>query len=243
MAVSYAIAAQLSEPELRYGAIAVYDPKIGTKGQKNYIVAITDGTQYQLGEVIPTQQPQPEKPKVVLCGPSRSGKSCLREALKQAIFQLEGAPYPYVITACPDGEGAWYSAAARRDPQLARRLKQQYKAKFTPDFARKAAGWVRSANTALNLIDVGGARSPENRLIMAQATHAVILSREATEIPPWLEFCQDLGLSVVALLYSHRQGKEDWLQREFPLLTGTMPASIAREPTFPISATSSVWPL
>lgn len=44
--------------------------------------------------------------KVVLCGPPRSGKSCLREGLKQAIRRVPGAPYPYVITAAPDGEGA-----------------------------------------------------------------------------------------------------------------------------------------
>jgi CRISPR-associated protein Csx3 len=46
--------------------------------------------------------------KVVLCGPPHSGKSCLREGLKQAIRQIPNAPYPYVLTACPDGEGAWY---------------------------------------------------------------------------------------------------------------------------------------
>ncbi len=119
--------------------------------------------------------------KVVLCGLPRSGKSCLREGLKQAILRIGGAPYPYVITACPDGEGAWFSEAARRDFELARRLKEEYKAKFTPEFAQLRASWVRNTTETLNIIDVGGKISPENRVIMSPATHAVILAGDMSK--------------------------------------------------------------
>lgn len=228
LAVSYLIAWKLSHPTLLYKAIAVYDPKIGTNGKKTYIITITDGTEYQLGELIQTDEPQAEKfkLKVVLCGPPNSGKSCLREGLKQAILRIDRAPYPYIITACPDGEGSWYSKAAERDLELARRLKDEYKAKFSLDFAEKAASWVRSANTPLNIIDVGGKLSedneitPENQLIMREATHAIILASDLNAVPAWLEGCEKLKLPVIAIIYSHLAGKKDYIWNNSPVLTG-----------------------
>lgn len=124
-----------------------------------------------------------EQVKVVLCGPPHSGKSVLREGLKQAIKRLPEAPYPYVITATPDGEGAWFSETAQHDAELARKLKDDYKSKFTPEFAKVRADWVEKATTQLTIVDVGGKTSDENRMIMAPATHAVILAGDINKIP------------------------------------------------------------
>lgn len=219
VAVSYVIAHKVSH---LYGAIAVFDPKIGRKGYKSFIVAVSHTPAYKIGELIETDEPQKDKiyPKVVICGPSQSGKSCLREGLKQAISNIAGAPYPYVITACPDGEGAWYSEAAQRDLELAQQLKAAYKAKFTPEFATKAASWVRNANTPLNIIDVGGRITDENRIIMREATHAVILSGKNEKIPEWQEFCESLGLRIVAIIHSDLEDKEDVIESKSPVLTG-----------------------
>ncbi len=219
--VCYLIAHKVSH---LYSAIAIFDPKIGRKGYKTFITAVSHSPAYKIGELIETDEPQKDKinPKVVICGPKQSGKSCLREGLKQAISNIEGAPYPYVITACPDGEGAWFSEAAQRDLELATRLKAEYKAKFTPEFAQKAAGWVRIANTTLNIIDVGGRITDENRVIMREATHAVILSGNKEKIPQWQEFCQSLGLRIVAIIHSDIKGKEDAIESELPMLTGTV---------------------
>lgn len=219
--VCYLIAHKVSH---LYSAIAIFDPKIGRKGYKTFITAVSQTPAYKIGELIETDEPQKDKinPKVVICGPRQSGKSCLREGLKQAISSIDGSPYPYVITACPDGEGAWFSEAAQRDPDLARRLKDEYKAKFTPEFAQKAAGWVKSANTTLNIIDVGGKITDENRVIMREATHAVILSGEKQKVPEWQEFCESIGLQIVAIIYSDIEGKEDFIVSESPVLTGTV---------------------
>jgi CRISPR-associated protein Csx3 len=223
IAVSYLIAHKISQ---LYGAIAIFDPKIGRQGYKTFITVVSQTPAYKIGELIETDEPHKSKPilKVVLCGPSQSGKSCLREGLKQAISQIEGAPYPYMITACPDGEGAWFSDAARRDLDLARRLKDDYKAKFTPEFAQKAAGWVRSANTPLNIIDIGGKITPENRVIVREATHAVILAgdRSKEEVPLWEGFCRDLNIHIIANLDSDFHGKEDRIVTQSPLLTGSV---------------------
>lgn len=160
--------------------------------------------------------------KVVLCGPPRSGKSCLREGLKQAIRRIEGAPYPYVITACPDGEGAWFSEAAQQNLELARQLKAAYKARFTLEFAQVAAQWVRDASLPFNLVDVGGKIDEKNRLIMNHATHAVILAGDMNQIPAWQEVCAELNLKIIAVIYSDHKGVADQIQAEVPILKGSI---------------------
>lgn len=231
--VAYVLAHKLAH---LYGAIAVYDPKIGRKGYKTYIVVIAHSSQYQVGQLIETEEPQQEQNiiKVVLCGPPQSGKSCLREGLKKAILGNLGAPYPYVITACPDGEGAHYQKACEKDEELAEKNKRENKGDVTPEFAQKAARWVRSANQLINVIDVGGKISPENEIIMKEATHAAILSKDTSKFNEWESFCESLNLKVIARLHSQLKATKDnvvlptnWQEKtnEFlarsPLLTGS----------------------
>jgi CRISPR-associated protein Csx3 len=207
--VAYAIGHRLAH---LYEAIAILDPKIGKKGHKTYIVTISHGSsEYSVGDLIETKEVQPERStiKVVFCGPPRSGKSCLRDGVKKAILGILGAPYPYVITACPDGEGAWHQETCENNEELAKVIKSANKGEVTLEFAQEAARWVRSANQPINIIDVGGLQSEENKLIMEQATHAVILSRVQSALPEWRNFCQNLSLKVVAELYSDYQAHSD----------------------------------
>lgn len=160
--------------------------------------------------------------KVVLCGPPHSGKSCLREGLKQAIRRIPSAPYPYMLTACPDGEGAWYSETSRNNPELARELKQAYKRKFTWEFARKVANDVKNVSLPLTIIDVGGMIDDKNRLIIAPATHAVILAGDMNRIKEWQELCTEFNLKIVAIIYSDYNGVEDYIKLETPVLKGSV---------------------
>lgn len=150
--------------------------------------------------------------RIVLCGPPRSGKSCLREGLKQAIKKIPGAPYPYVITACPDGEGAWYQRTVNRDPEEARRLKIEYKnsvGEFSPEFVKRIADSVRLCTLPLTLVDIGGIPSEENKEICKAATHAIILAGDMGKIPEWREFCAELGLKVIAEIFSDYHSQTD----------------------------------
>jgi hypothetical protein len=163
--------------------------------------------------------------KTILCGPPHSGKSCLREGLKQAILALHRsnqAPYPYILTGCPDGEGAWYAEAARRDPVLARQLKQAYKSAFTWEFAHEKALQVKNLSLPLTIIDVGGKLDDKNRLIMTPATHAIILSGDSAAIPPWQAACKELGLAIVGVVHSDYHGTCDVIQSEQPMVTGSI---------------------
>ncbi|WP_413167591.1 hypothetical protein ACL6C3_13030 [Capilliphycus salinus ALCB114379] len=163
--------------------------------------------------------------KVVLCGPPQSGKSCLREGLKQVIHALNRkgqAPYPYFITACPDGEGSWFAETARRDINEAKRYKANYKSDFTWEFTKVRAEWVRNSTEPLTVVDVGGKIDDKNRLIMQYATHAVIISRDLNLVADWLDFCGELNLKVIAILESDLHGTEDKLESEFPILRGSI---------------------
>lgn len=147
--------------------------------------------------------------KIVLAGPPRSGKSCLREGLKQAIRAVPGAPYPYVITACPDGEGAWFQETVNGDPTLAAACKAAYKAKFTPEFVERIRTSVLNCSLELTLVDIGGITSVENEQICSGATHMVILAGDAAKFAEWREFARKVGLTVVAEIHSDYHGAED----------------------------------
>lgn len=147
--------------------------------------------------------------KVVLCGPPRSGKSCLRQGLKDAVRGIPGAPYPYVITACPDGEGAWFQETVNGDPALAAELKAAYKAKFTPEFVTRISASVEACSLPLTIVDIGGIPSAENKRICAAATHAVLLAGDTSRFQEWREFCEALGISVVAEIESAYHASTD----------------------------------
>ncbi len=222
-----------------YEVVAVLDPKLGSKistpdgaiRHKTYIVTSAHGSaKYQVGDVIETKESQKERShiKVVLCGPPQSGKSCLRDGLKKAILGNLGAPYPYVITACPDGEGSWHQEAYENNQPVAQDCKRYNKADVTLDFAKEAAQWVKNANQLINIIDVGGKTSPENEMIMQPATHAVILSGDVSKFAEWEDFCHSLGLKIIAKIHSQLDTVEDevlfadgWQEKTSELLQTT----------------------
>jgi CRISPR-associated protein Csx3 len=211
-------------------AIAVFDPKLEPFpiNVGKYVVVKSGTSTYQIGECVdlPTQE-SPQPMKVVLCGPPHTGKSCLREGLKQAMltrYRERTSPYPYILTACPDGEGSWFSGTAAKSPELADELKKKYKADFTPEFSQKMSSWLSAIQLPLTIVDIGGRITDDNRLIMKPATHAVILWRrdKPEQLQEWLEFCKDLGLSVLAILESDYHGKEDSVSEHEPILKGSV---------------------
>jgi CRISPR-associated protein Csx3 len=155
--------------------------------------------------------------KAVLCGPPQSGKSVMREGLKQAIRAVPNAPYPYIITGCPDGEGAWFQATVEANPELAKACKASYKGKFTPEFVQRVAESVANCQLPLTIVDIGGIPSQENKEICKGATHAILLAGNSPKtgeiwserLIPWWEFCRELGLTVVAEVFSDYLGAED----------------------------------
>lgn len=160
--------------------------------------------------------------KLILAGPPQSGKSCLREGLKQVIRSMPGAAYPYIITACPDGEGAWFQETAASFTDVAKRCKATYKGSFTPEFTKRIADSVKNCKLPLTIVDIGGRISDENRQICASATHIVILAGDMNSVPSWLKFAEELELEVIAVLHSDYYGTADSFKIEDGILTGSI---------------------
>lgn len=153
-----------------------------------------------------------KKKKIVLAGPPRSGKSCLRQGLKDVIRQISDV-YPYVLTACPDGEGAWFQEAMNNNPDLAAKLKAEYKSRFTSEFVQRITDSVRKLSLPLSFIDIGGITSAENEEICRHANGAILLCGETAlknDAPiEWKRFFTKLGIPIIAEVYSDYKGEED----------------------------------
>ena len=147
--------------------------------------------------------------KVILAGPPRSGKSCLRQGLKDTVRAIPGAPYPYVITACPDGEGSWFQETVNTSPETAAACKAAYKTSFSEAFVARIEASVAACTLPLTIVDIGGIPSAENRRICAAATHAILLAGDTSRLVEWRQFCQDLGIEVLAEIHSDYTASED----------------------------------
>ena len=230
--VAYAIGHKVAH---LYGAIAMFDPKIGGEGFDGYFVVISHSPDYQVGQILRYPQDVKIPPvKVVLCGPPHSGKSCLREGLKLAIAKQTGQA-PYILTACPDGEGAWFYEACIDDRVRALELKALNKSKFAPENADIFASWVKRLSISA-LIDCGGKMSEENTKILQEATHAIVIAGDRLDesgcpipgsyqeqLDEWSKYCSGLNLKIIAEIHSDLFADEDRIERtESPVMTGVI---------------------
>jgi CRISPR-associated protein Csx3 len=221
---SFAIASQVAH---LYGGVAVFDPRLGDKGLDKYVVTVSHSKGCRVGETVDVEcEPQPAV-KVVLCGPPNTGKTVLRDALKKAILKLENAPKDfYVISGCPDGDGSFFCETAQKNPDFAKALKEEYKARFTPEFAQCKARDIATIKNSLLLFDVGGKiPTEENRIIMSQATHAVMLAKTDRDVADWQEFCDkelEKPLPFIAIVFSDFEGTRDTITSTSPVLTGSV---------------------
>jgi CRISPR-associated protein Csx3 len=202
-------------------ANAFFDPKQGEKGLDRYVITVSNNPKYKIGDILDVNREiNLSHIKVAICGFANTGKTCFREGLKQALIHIPNAPKSYVVSGCQDGDGSWFSDTAKRDIDFAKKLKTEYKAGFTEDFAHFKAQEFRNVKEPIFIFDVGGKISPENRIIMAEATHAIILVKEDSEISTWENFCKSLNIEVIAIIFSDYHGTEDLVESEAPILRG-----------------------
>lgn len=206
-----------------YSAIAFFDPKQGERGLDRYVVTVSKSDKYQIGDILDINRGEnPKNIKVAICGFANTGKTCFREGIKRALLQIPNPPEFYIVSGCPDGDGSWFSETAKRDVDLAKKFKSEYKAKFNEEFAIFKAREFKNVKEPIFIFDVGGKISPENKIIMAEATHAVILFKEDSEIVIWEKFCKSLALEVLAMIFSDYHGTEDFIESEVPILKGSV---------------------
>ena len=146
--------------------------------------------------------------KIVLCGPPRSGKSCLRQALKDAI-RRSSEIYPYVLSTNPDGEGAWFQETVAANPELATELKRENKRPWSAERAELYATWVRDVAGPLTFVDIGGIPDVFSEQIARPATHLLLLAPNEEKIAPWRAFAERVGVPVIGEIWSDYHGTED----------------------------------
>jgi CRISPR-associated protein Csx3 len=141
-------------------------------------------------------------PAILIGGPPHAGKSTLTYRLRDAFHKRRVSHY--VLRAPPDGEGNWTVEAPRAiTPELRRRAKRTWQE--STDLAKLASRDIAARHLPL-LVDVGGVVSPENEMIAAQCTHAIVLSADPAKLPAWRELVAQQGLALIAELHSDLHG-------------------------------------
>jgi CRISPR-associated protein Csx3 len=139
-------------------------------------------------------------PAILIGGPPHSGKSTLTYRLRAALSQRRVTHY--VLRAHPDGEGNWHAEAPR---SVVGALRERAKRPWSAELARLASRDIGARHLPL-LVDVGGVVSPENHIIAAQCTHAILVTHDWALLEPWRELAAEQGLGVVAELRSVLRG-------------------------------------
>ena len=62
---------------------------------------------------------------------------------------------------------------------------------------------MRNCTCPLTLVDIGGRISAENYEICRDADCAVLVLGRKSALAEWQQFCEDLDLQILAILYTH----------------------------------------
>jgi len=174
------------------------------------IVVHSRVAQPTVGDAISVQLNRQPCPAILIGGPPNSGKSVFSNALRKALLQSSPNRRLFLYRASWDGEGNW--AYESPDDELVDRLVQRNEYRIhehpetrplIPDFFKYHARAVENLRslTDIVLVDVGGMPQPEKQPLLEQCTHYIIISRLASAIEVWHQFCQPL-LNPVGVIHS-----------------------------------------
>jgi len=133
-------------------------------------------------------------PALMIGGPPHSGKSVLAYSLTQALRarQIDH----YLLRACPDGEGDWSTEADQGMVQILR-PKGVFNAVFVAQIHQAIQGRLLPL-----LVDVGGQPRPDQEVILAACSHAILIAADAAGLATWRALAQRLNIPVIAELIS-----------------------------------------
>ncbi len=153
-------------------------------------------------------------PAVVIGGPPHSGKSVLAYSLSQALRRMEVDHY-LLRAYPPDGEGDWFQEGPRAHVEALRRKGARSEAWLAPlrrDLARRPLPF---------LVDMGGRPTERQEAILADCTHAIILTPDDASRRRWATRFARYRLSLLADLRSDLHG-ENRLDLAAPVLVGVL---------------------
>ena len=172
---------------------------------------------------------------VAFLGPPHSGKSVLMNAMRMAL-QKKMTPvsferYFFVLRACPDGEGDWFS----RIPQDMG-LILRYKAPFDDGFVDRICAAVQRLRRQKRLlfVDCGGKIDRKNQRILNLCTHAIIVSRDPEQTGWWYGAALASELEVLAEIESTLENTSEIVQQGQPLRVRLGPLQRGSETEIPV---------
>jgi CRISPR-associated protein Csx3 len=93
---------------------------------------------------------------------------------------------------------------------------------FSPEFVERLAESVKNCSLPITFVDIGGIPDEKNKKICRHATHSIILFNDIKKIDDWRRFCSDLGINIIAEIFSDYYGKEDSIEIKDDLFRGTV---------------------
>jgi CRISPR-associated protein Csx3 len=181
--------------------------------EKQAVVVHSSIPERSPGDRVPIDLKRSPGAAIFIGGPPESGKSVLANALRQSLLR-SCRHQVYLHRASWDGEGNWAYEAPEQQQELILQLIREYERRLHEhpdahqllqpyfDYHAKATQNLRTL-VDLVLVDVGGKVQPEKRPLLAQCTHAILISNSPDRVNEWLDFCRPLG-HPLAVIHSVR---------------------------------------
>lgn len=193
--------------------VATFDPRIGG------IVVQSHNNVKKIAEVIPSEKilfhikrekeiqkrmkKEIEAKVIAFIGSPNSGKSVLLYHLQSALIDKVGVENFnqdfFIIRACPDGEGNWYSEISEEQGRIIR-----FKNQFDDDFPKKIAEHIQEVvkSKKVMLVDCGGIIDKKNQIILNECTHGIIVSSSPNLVDEWIGAAKSSEIQILAIIDS-----------------------------------------
>lgn len=227
--------------------VAVYSPRDGA-----IVVQSHQKDAPQVGDIIPTERIMKYLPihtdvrrsrrgrkgsggiAIAFVGPPHSGKSVLMNAVR---LKMRGQLKPrsfqrdfYILRACPDGEGDWFSDIPAKEA-----LTLRYKNRFDDEFVQSVCAHLESLRRQkqILLVDCGGRIDKANQSVWNLCTHAIIVSPDPALFPEWRGALKASEVGILAEVESSIKREARIVSRD-PLRMHLGPLERGQEKEIPV---------
>lgn len=197
--------------------VAVYDPRYGA-----IVIEAHKPEAPPVGHIIEQKRilkflgvDSTEQKIIAFLGNPHTGKSVflrlLRQSLKSILPPEEFHRNLFVVKACPDGEGDWFSDLGESEAKIYR-----YKNHFNQEFVERIVEEIDKLRNEKKLlfVDCGGKIDRFNQAILNKCTHCLILGTDEVSIAEWRGAAKLCGLNVICEILSSKDFVSDVISRE-----------------------------
>lgn len=207
--------------------VATFDPRVGAVVVQTHQPAMNVGDIIPVDEILPLLQPRQPLQRtasakevhaqkiVAFLGPPHSGKTVLLQHLRYRLRSLLDAQQFqndfFVLRACPDGEGDWFSDITADNGKLLR-----YKNVFDDAFVETVCNHLQTVAKTKQLVfvDCGGKIDKKNQRILNYCTHAILVSHSPELLLEWRGAVQASEVEILAEVESALQNTYEIISQQ-----------------------------